>query len=85
MRPTQEPEIPGSIPGPATYFFLLQLNQEGQLSVTGESMCTKYILVNRLGGPSLPRKSLVTLTDRPNMTSSAVYHGRKTTTTQQNP
>ena len=35
---TQEPQIPSSIPGPATYFpFLLPLIQEGQLSVTGES------------------------------------------------
>ena len=33
----------GSIPGLATYFrFSFRLFQEGQLSVTGESMCTKY-------------------------------------------
>ena len=32
------------------------------------------ILVNRLGGLSLPRKNVVRLTDRPDMTS-AVYHG----------
>ena len=48
--------------------FLLPLFHEGQLSVTGESMCTKYLLVNRLGGLSLPRKSVVRLTDRPDMT-----------------
>ena len=36
------------------------------------------VLVNRLGGLSLPRKSVVRLTDRPDMTS-AVYRGRKTT------
>ena len=36
------------------------------------------ILVNRLGGLSLPRKSVVRLNDRPDMTS-AVYRGRKTT------
>ena len=43
-RLTQEPEVPGAIPGPATYrlSFLLPLIQEGQLSVTGESMCMKY-------------------------------------------
>ena len=35
--------------------------------------------VNRLGGLSLPRNSVVRLTDRPNMTL-AVYHGHKTTT-----
>ena len=36
------------------------------------------VLVNRLGGLSLPRKSVVRLTDRHNMTLD-VYHGRKTT------
>ena len=36
------------------------------------------VLVNRLGGLSLPRKSVVRLTDRPGMTLD-VYRGRKTT------
>ena len=36
------------------------------------------ILVNRLGALSLPRKSVVRLTDRPDMTLD-VYRGRKTT------
>ena len=36
------------------------------------------VLVNCLGGLSLPRKSVVRLTDRPNMTID-VYRGRKTT------
>ena len=36
------------------------------------------VLVNRLGGPSLPRKSVVRLTDLPDMTLD-VYCGRKTT------
>ena len=40
------------------------------------------VLVNRLGGLSLPRKSVVRLTDRPNMTLD-VYCGRKTTMQQQ--
>ena len=40
------------------------------------------VLVNRLGGLSLPRKSLVRLTDRPDMTLD-VYRGRKTTIQQQ--
>ena len=40
------------------------------------------VLVNRLGGLSLPRKSVVRLTDRPDKTLG-VYHGRKTTTQQQ--
>ena len=42
------------------------------------------VLVNRLGGLSLPRKSVVRLTDRPNMTLD-VYRGRKTTIQQQQP
>ena len=37
--------------------------QEGQLSVIGESMC-----MNHLGGLSLPRKTVVRLTDRLDMT-----------------
>ena len=40
------------------------------------------VLVNRLGGLSLPRKSVVRLNDRPDMTLD-VYRGRKTTTQQQ--
>ena len=41
------------------------------------------VLVNRLGGLSLPRKSVVRLTDRPDMTLD-VYRGRKTTMQQKN-
>ena len=40
------------------------------------------VLVNRLGGLSLPRKSVVRLTDRPDMTLD-VYRGRKKTIQQQ--
>ena len=40
------------------------------------------VLVNRLGGLSLPWKSVVRLTDRPDMTLD-VYRGHKTTTQQQ--
>ena len=40
------------------------------------------VLVNRLGGLSLPRKCVVSLTDRPDMTLD-VYCGRKTTMQQQ--
>ena len=40
------------------------------------------VLVNRLGGLSLPRKSVIRLTDCPDMTLN-VYGGRKTTTQQQ--
>ena len=38
------------------------------------------VLVNRLGGLSLPRKSVVRLTDRPDMTLD-VYRGRKNNNT----
>ena len=40
------------------------------------------VLVNRLGGLSLPRKNVVRLTDRPDMTLD-VYRGHKTTMQQQ--
>ena len=40
------------------------------------------VLVDRLGGLSLPRISVVRLTDRPDMTLD-VYRGRKTTMQQQ--
>ena len=42
------------------------------------------VLVNRLGGLSLPRKSVVRLTDHPDMTLD-VYRGRKTIIQQQQP
>ena len=41
-RLTHEPEIPGSICHILSFF--LPLFQEGQLSATGEGMCTKYWL-----------------------------------------
>ena len=40
------------------------------------------VLFNRLGGLSLPRKRVVRLTDRPDMTLD-VYRGRKTTVQQE--
>ena len=40
------------------------------------------VLLNRLGVLSLPRKSVVRLSDRPNMTLD-VYRGRETTNQQQ--
>ena len=43
--------------------------------------CVHEVLVNRLGGLSLPRKSVVRLTDHPDMTLD-VYRGRKTTIQQ---
>ena len=42
---TRKSGVLGSIPGLATYFrFSFRFFQEGQLSVTGESICTKYWL-----------------------------------------
>ena len=57
--------------------FLLPLFQEGQV-VSYRRKYVHEVLVNRLGGLSLPRKSVVRLTDRPD-----VYRGRKTTMQQQ--
>ena len=54
-------------------------------SWTPDYYCWKYVhkvLVNRLGGLSLTRKSVVRLTDRPDMASD-VCRGRKTTKQQQ--
>ena len=62
---TRKSGVLGSIPGLATKLsFLLPLFQE--------------VLVNRLAGLSLPRKSVIRLTDRPDMTLD-VNRGRKTT------
>ena len=47
-------------------------------------LLAKYVLevlINCFGGLSLPRKSVVRLTDRPDMTL-VVYRGRKTTMQQ---
>ena len=41
---TRKSEVLGSIPGLATSFCFSFLIQEGQLSVKGKSMCTKYWL-----------------------------------------
>ena len=42
------------------------------------------VLVNHIGGLSLPRKSVVRLTDHPDMTID-IYRGFKTTTQQHGP
>ena len=79
-RLTPEPETPGSIPGPATSFVSPFVDSRRAVV----SYWRKYmheVLVGCLGGLSLPRKNVVWVTDRPNMTSD-VYCGRKTTTTK---
>ena len=78
---TRKSGVLGSIPGLATYFrFSFCFSRRAVVSYW-----QKYehkVLVNPLGGLSLPRKSVVRLTDRPDMTLD-VYHGRKTTMQQQ--
>ena len=77
---TRKSGVLGSIPGLATYFrFSFRFFKKGSCQ-----LLQKYVhevLVNRLGGLSLPRKSVVRLTDRPDMTLD-VYRGRKTTMQQ---
>ena len=58
--------------------FLLPLFQEGHFCYWRKYV--HKVPVNGLGGLSLSRKSVVRLTDRPNMTLE-VYRGCKTTTT----
>ena len=60
--------------------FLLPLFKKGSCQLLAK--VGAQVLVNRLGGLSLPRKSVVRLTDRPDMTLD-VYRGRKTTVQQQ--
>ena len=77
---TRKSEVLGLIPGLATYFCFFFRSRGAVVSYW-----RKYVheaLVNYLGGLSLPRKSVVRLTDRPDMTLD-VYRGRKTTTQQQ--
>ena len=73
----------GSIPGLATYFRSPSaFSRRAVVSYWRKYMYVHEVLVNRLGGLSLPRKSVVRLTDRPDMTLD-VYRGRKTTMQQQ--
>ena len=73
-RQTQGLEDPGSIPGPATYFrFSFRCLRRAVVSYWQKYV--HEVLVNRLGGLSLPRKSVVRLNDRPEMTI-AVFLGR---------
>ena len=74
---TRKSGVLGLIPGLATYFrFSFRFFKKGSCQYVHE------VLVNRLGGLSLPRKSVVRLTDRPDMTLD-VYRGHKTTMQQQ--
>ena len=64
---TRKSGVLGSIPGLATYFrFSSAFSRRAVVSYWGKYV--HEILVNRLGGLSLPRKSVVRLTDCPDMT-----------------
>ena len=72
-----------SIPGLATYFrFSFRFSRRAVVRYWRKYV--HEVLVNRSGGLSLPRKSVVRLTDRPDMTLDG-YRGRKTTIQQQRP
>ena len=74
---TRKSGVLGSIPGRATYFrFSFRFSRRAVVSYWRKYV--HKVLVNRLGGLSLPRKSVVRLTDRPDTTLD-VYRGRKTT------
>ena len=75
---TRKSGVLGSIPG--TFVSPSAFSRGAVVSYWRK--CVHEVLVNRLGGLSLPRKSVVRLTDRPDMTL-AVYRGRKTTMQQQ--
>ena len=65
----QMPEVPSSIPGPATYFHFSSSSavpRKAVVSYLGKFVC--LVRANCLRGLSLPRKSVVRLTDCPNMT-----------------
>ena len=73
---TRKSGVLGSIPGLATYFrFSFHFFKKGSCQLLAK-VCA------RSTGLSLPRKSVVRLTDRPDMTLD-VYGGRKTTMQQQ--
>ena len=80
---TRKSGVLGSIPGLATYFRFSFRFFSKRAVVSYWRKYVHEVLVNRLGGLSLPRKSVVRLTDRPDMTLD-VYRGRKTTMQQCN-
>ena len=78
---TRKSGVLGSIPvWQHTFVSLSAFSGRAVVSYWGKYV--HKVLVNRLGGLSLPRKSVVRLTDRPDMTLD-VYRGRKTTVQQQ--
>ena len=80
-RLTQEPEDHVRYPV-RTHTFVSPFAESRRAVVSYWRKYVHEVLVNCLEGLSLPRKSVVRLTDRPEMTID-VYRGRKTTTQQQ--
>ena len=75
---TRKSGVLGSSPCLASYFrFSFRFFKKGSCQLLAK-VCARRVLVNCLGGLSLPRQSVVRLTDRPKMTLE-VYCGRKTT------
>ena len=70
----------GSIPSLATFVSPSPDSKRAVVSYWGKYV--HEVLVNRLGGLSLPRKCVVRLNDRPDMTVD-VYRGCKTTVQHQ--
>ena len=76
---TRKSGVLDSIPGLATYFrFSFRSFKKGSCQLLAK------VLLNRLVGLSLPRKCVVRLTDRPDMTLD-FYRGRKTAIQQKRP
>ena len=63
---TRKSGVLGSIPGLATYVSPSAFSRRAVVSYWRKYV--HEVLVNRLGGLSLPRKSVVRLTDRPDLT-----------------
>ena len=77
---TRKSGVLGSIPGLATYFrFSFRFFKKGSCQLLAK---VYEVLVNCLGGLSLPKKSVVRLTDCPDMTLD-VCRGCKITIQQQ--
>ena len=64
---TQEPEVPGSIPV-WPHIFYSPFADSRRAVVSYWRKYVHKVLVNRLGGLSLSRKSVVRLSNRPDMT-----------------
>ena len=78
---TRKSGVPGSIPV-WQHIFVSPTAFSRKAVISYWRKYVHEVLVNRLGGLSLPRKSVVRLTDRPDMILD-VYRGRKTIMQQQ--